>query len=221
MPSVPRQLWSITFRPRNGVSDAQIETFIAHIAKYPQAFAVTEKKDDARHIHAGIMVDTPWLQGNIRNTFLRLFVKDLDDKEKKVALIVKHWYNLDWYEQYCDKNDDTVSLYDNINPDDLPFAEPDDKQDARPVSAWYRKMEKQLLEDTRFKPPYTEETCLAFLNTLQNLDRTIEVIPDPKQLQQKTRALKRFVEQYDGSTYSNKRIRTETQENTAGFVWNN
>ena len=225
---VPRQCWAFTVRPRALTEDHRAR--VLKLLASRRAFCVMEDKgsDATQHLHGGIIFDKPIIQGNVRNMFLRLF-PDFDEDEKKHAIIIKHWYNDDWIDEYCKKNIDHLvdvysevppgfeELFNSIGDDPIPYAAEDDKQDVRPSSPWYAKMEKLLLSDERFVAPYTEEKVLAFLNTLMNVDRVIDVIADPKLKQQKTRALLAYVMKDGSASYYNKRFRTEFQEDTHKF----
>ena len=213
MPAAPRQMWAITINTGYGVTQKDSDQLVKMFSKN-RSFLVTEKTGDKSHYHGGIYFPKECIMGNVRNQILRLF-PDFDEKQKKHAIIIKNWYNMDWYQNYCDKDEDVQVLHDTFKPEFgevFPFPDPDDKQDVRPVSAWYHKLEKMILEDIRFEEPYNETTVLRALNTYQNLDRTIEVIADPKQLQQKCRALVAYIAKDTRGTYNNKRIRTEDQE---------
>lgn len=206
---VPRQCWTVTIRDGSGVSEYHHKVIKDMIVKCKQGFYVTEKKDEEEHIHAGLVFEKEQIQGNVRNTFLRKF-PEWNEHQKKHALCITHWYNLEWYSKYCNKGG--TFHFNNLDVDTIPFAAPDDSKDKKKPSIWYRKREAELLADERFSPPYTEEVVLSFVNTLMNEDRTIEVIPDPKALQQKVRALVNFVNHYTGSRYPNKKFKTEYQE---------
>ena len=209
----PRNMWAITINTSYGIREEDTAKLLKFFKKH-RSFLITEKQGDKQHYHGGIYFEKECIQGNVRNQLLRCF-PDFDDKQKQHAIKVKNWYNNDWYENYCTKDEDVNVLHDSYKPDFaeiVPFPDPDDKKDVRPIAGWYAKMEKMILDDDRYEEPYDETTILRAINTYQYSDRTIDIIPDPKQLQQKTRALVNYINKYSGPGYGYKRYRTEQQE---------
>ena len=214
MPSAPRQMWAITINTGYGVTEEDKDRVTKFFNKQYRAFLITEKESEKQHYHGGIMFEKEVIQGNVRNQLLRLF-PDFDEKQKKHGIIVKNWYNLDWYQNYCHKSDCTIVIMDTFKPDSgeiFPFPDPDDKKDLRPLGAWYVKMEKMILEDERFQEPYDERVIRKAVNTYQIIDRVIEPIIDPKLLQQKVRFLVKFINHEGLNDYGHKRFRTEEED---------
>ncbi len=224
MPSAPRNCWTFTFRPKTGATSEHVEKVVKWIKKYDYAFLISEKADHECHLHGGIVNLDKEISSSVTYNFLtRIMPKD-DGSIPTVCCKVKHWYNHDWYQNYCQgldgtgerKLDQPTYIHVTIPKENwealIPYAPPDDKKDVRPVNPWYDKVEKMILDDERFDEPWTEETILKALNTYMNKDRVLEVISDPKAMQQKTRALLRYMTHYDGDTYSNKKFKTEHQE---------
>lgn len=198
---VPRQMWAITINTGYGVKEDDKAKLLKFFNKQPRAFLITEKTDDKSHFHGGIMFDKAVLQGNVRNQLLRLF-PEFDEKQKKHAIQVKNWYNLDWYHNYCDKDDNTEVVMDTFKPlfgEIFPFPDPDDKKDLRPISPWYDKLEKMILEDNRFHRDvdntYSEKTIQIALGTYMAKDRTIQMITSRKEFLEKSRALVQYINQ--------------------------
>ncbi len=223
---VSRQMFAITINTSYGVTEEDTAKLLKFFNKQERAFLITEKTDEKAHYHGGIMFPKEVLGGNLRNQLLRCF-PNFDDKQKKHAIKIKNWYNMDWYEEYCKKDSGLNRvpngfkiLMDTFQPQDgevFPFPDPDDKKDVRPINAWCAKLEKMIEDDERFErdlgPDYTEEMVLRAINTYMYKDRTIDVIFDPRQLQHKVRGLTRYMNKYDGADYQSKNILTRAQEN--------
>jgi len=206
-------MWAITINTGYGVTDKDKANLLKFFNKQPRAFLITEKTDDKQHYHGGIMFDREVIQGNVRNQLLRLF-PDFDENQKKRAIIIKNWYNIDWYANYCDKDEHTDILMDTFKPEDseiLPFPDPDDKQDARPVNPWFDKMEK-LWQERHPNTEATEKPLLQMLNSLMYKERKIEIITDPKKYKDKVRCLIKYINKDDHPSYTNPHINLD--ENT-------
>ena len=224
MPTAPRQMITISLRDGKGCSDEKTDKLLKFLDKQSMdnmSFLVAEHYTDPveGHYHGGLVFDHKVMASNVKNQINRLFPEFTTD-QKKHAVKTDHWYNTNWYTEYCQKDDGQEDFTwikhlpeSPSYPDEYPFAAVDDKQDVRPVNPWYDKMEAQIIADERFQPPWTEEVILKALNTYMFKDRTSEVMTDPKAVQQKTRALLRYMIKYDGAEYSNKKFKTEHQEN--------
>lgn len=107
--------FAFTLRPRNGVSDNDIqkmEKFIKNKCEYWHL--ITEKEDDSRHIHAALILDKPMTRSDV-SIYLKRMFKHLDPDEQKVMLQgLKVMYNVDFINHYLDKDDHTVVISTNL-----------------------------------------------------------------------------------------------------------
>ena len=227
--TVPRQMVSITVRDGQGVSHEKTEKIMRFLAKHAHEdtwFLVVEKANlgDEAHYHGGIVYEDPKHPYNVRTQLLRLFPNYTPD-QKKHAIKCLHWFNEDWYGKYCRKEVDHIMLKDLPDhleyPDDYPFADVNDEQDKKKniPNKWYMDLKKKILEDPRrednelFQPPWNEDKLSAIVNTYIFKDNTLQLPShDASQLRNRVRYLNRFMNEYDGPGYINKKLKTEKQE---------
>lgn len=191
------QTFAITIRPRGGVTpDDQdlFDTWVKKKAKY--YFLAKEKKDtDGEHIHAGIVMPKEWKMSNMRLTLKRLF-PTWEEECLKHGIKCTVWYSIDFYEEYCQKEDDE-NIYDLNMPedhDDIPFPPKDDKQMKRPISIWYHNLEEKWLAQDPVPTP-TLQAIKEFVMKRMVVDRDLEIIADPRVFSQRCEALQRYINQ--------------------------
>lgn len=107
--------FAFTFRPRDGVTDKQIEKICTYSSKQCEYYhVITEKKEDERHVHAAWVLKEPRARSYISVYLTRMF-KELEPDEKSVMLSgLKVMYNNDWIGKYMNKGDDTVVVQTNL-----------------------------------------------------------------------------------------------------------
>ena len=108
------QTFAFTLRPRDGVTDRQIEKFCTYLQRNADYYKViTEKTGNERHLHAAFVMKTPQTRSAV-TVYLKRMYKDLDPDEMKVMLKgLKIWYNRDFL-AYLDKGDNTVVIQENL-----------------------------------------------------------------------------------------------------------
>lgn len=107
--------FAVTIRPKDGITDTQIKTFVSYAKrKCEYYYIITEKEDDERHIHAGLFYKKETQRSNITIELSRLF-KDLSPDERKVLMQgVKVMYNNDFISKYMNKGDSTTIVESNL-----------------------------------------------------------------------------------------------------------
>lgn len=107
--------FAFTVRPRDGVTDDHIQSFVKYIkSKCTYYYIITEKKDDERHIHAATVFKKPVTRSNVCTCIVRIF-SDLSPEERKVLQQgVRVMYNSDFMNKYMEKDDDTVVIERNL-----------------------------------------------------------------------------------------------------------
>lgn len=107
--------FAVTIRPKNGITDSQIRTFVSYVKrKCEYYFVITEKEEDERHIHSGLVFKKETTTSNVCTEILRLY-KELEDDERKVLRNgVKVMYNKDFIDNYMHKGDNTVIIEKNL-----------------------------------------------------------------------------------------------------------
>lgn len=193
--------FAVTHRPRGGITDDDISLFTKWCRKQcAYFFVITEKEDEARHLHAALFLKKKTSHSNVANTILRVF-KNLDVEERSVLRSgIKAMYNSDFITSYMEKGDDTVVIERNlpeVSTLDSYFADVPDKRKRGPSAAdpFYANLEKLWWE---FKRPIEEtnpSNLRNFLMNMMNKERRIRVISDNRKIFQISCALSRYINQ--------------------------
>jgi len=197
--------FAITFRPRGGISDSQISSFVAWAKKKTQFHSIiTEKLGEQRHLHAALWLEKAVANGNMGVTLCRLF-KDLDPEEKAVFKSgIKVMYNSDWLTNYLSKGDDTVEISNNLPIEGPGYLESyypptilPTKKGPGPTDPKYAHFEKLWYEHVPSDVEVTPLNCRHFLFRMMNKDRLIRVIEDDRKIMMISRALARYINKSD------------------------
>lgn len=191
--------FSLTLRPRDGVSDNQISLLAKWIKKNCCYYLmITEKLDSDRHVHAALFLKKKKIPSNFATDMMRLF-KDLDPEEKSVFRRgIKSMYNYDWVTEYLNKGDDTVVIERNL-PEvatlDSYFSEVPDPRKKGPSAAdpFYANLEKLWYEYKRPIEECNPSNLRNFLMAMMNEKRLIRVISDNRKIFQISCALSRYI----------------------------
>lgn len=107
--------YSVTVRPRSGITDEQVEKFCKWVKRNCKYYyVITEKTEDERHIHSALFLNVPKKRSNVSQMLLQLF-KGLDPEERSVLQKgVKILYSNSFISDYMDKGDDTVVIERNL-----------------------------------------------------------------------------------------------------------
>lgn len=206
--------WSLTFRPRNGVTDEQIKILCDNIRKRSVHYMmITEKQEEKRHFHSGFILKNAQAKKNLKRWILDPFKSQLDPMEEKVqSQGIKIMYNGDWVTEYLTKEDDTVVL-DSKFPLDMQtidvYFPPTIQNEKKLVKAnvadwWYAKMEKLWYEYYNGVEPSTVNIFNFFIDMMHN-KRVIRVIENKRKLIEKSIALKHHIKKstlYEGQILS-------------------
>lgn len=108
--------FAITIRFRDGITDDEVIKTTAFIKKKSEHYyVITEKEEDQRHIHAGIILKKPTTRPNLCTEFVRLFKNDHDSEELSVLRKgIKVMYSYDFISNYMTKGDSTVVIDSNM-----------------------------------------------------------------------------------------------------------
>lgn len=191
--------YAITIRPRGGIDHGDIAVFVAWCKKKcDYYYIITEKEDDARHIHAGIFLKSKSTKSNLATLLLRLF-KDFSVEEKSVLRNgIKMMYNADFINNYMDKGDDTVVIETHLPEEatmDSYFSECPAPKKKGPSSTdpFYANLEKLWWEHKRPIEETNPSNLRNFLMNMMNNKRLIRVIADNKKIYQISCALSRYI----------------------------
>lgn len=184
--------FAFTLRPRDGVTDKQIQKLNKYIRnKCEYWHVITEKTDDERHVHAALVMKEPTTRSNI-STYLSRMYKDLEDDEHKVMLSgLKIMYNEDFIRKYMDKDDDTVVVDSNLPEEGFleSYFPPKPKEEgvkAKRQLAYHQYMKELEALWREHQPVHVEvntENVRDFLFNMQYNKRLIGLIDDKKLIQ--------------------------------------
>lgn len=142
-----------------------IEKTISCFEKLNDAFAVTEKKNPKRHLHAAIFLKNEIKKSQIIKQ-LKKIQGPMDDAELRVLKTgVKVLYSDDWANQYLAKQDDTVIIYDHLPEHTDPYY-PSKESQEKTIRRNGNTIENLIkIFKTSSRPP----TLNNYINFIQNL----------------------------------------------------
>lgn len=203
-PALPFRSYALTIRPRDGVTDAQVDHLLKWIKRVCSYYhLITEKTGSARHIHAGIILKEAKSRANVLNRLLNLF-KELDTTEKAVLRKgLKVMYNWDWINEYLAKGDDTVVI-ESCLPEaghiESYFPPKPVPQNTKRCSVYYHELEALWMKHTH---PGTDVNTISVRNFLFKMMYSVRVIPvmrDDRQIIQTAKHLTRWLTSAEVST---------------------
>jgi len=144
-----------TLRPRGGVTDRDISVVKTFITKWCQYYhVITEKKDEERHIHCALILNTPATVNSFNKKAKRKFEYICQEDRGLMNYLYKGgpWYNEDWYVEYCDKGDDTVVVMHSMCDQEarLPLyidIPPEERRNVTTADPYLAKLERLWIED--------------------------------------------------------------------------
>lgn len=200
--------YALTIRPQNGVTDDEITPFMKWVRKKCLYYhVITEKEGSSRHIHAALFLTNPTPR-NSMCTMLKNLFKDFTPSEKQVMLKgIKVMYNMDWIQNYLDKDDDTEVIGSSL-PEaghiESYFPEKPSEPTAKRrkiCSAYYHELEKLWYEHVSPDCEKNTPNARAFLSKMMYKERCINVIRDDKAIHQTARHLVRFLGKIDDDVW--------------------
>jgi len=191
--------YAITFRPRSGVTDPQCSTILNWARKScTYYYVITEKEDDARHVHAALFLKKATSISNLATTLTRLFPSLSSEELAVFRKGIKSMYNKDFLETYMQKGDSTVVLATCL-PEmatlDSYFADVPNPKKRGPSHAdpYYANLEKLWFEHKRPIDECNPENLRHFLMAMMNKKRLIRVISDNRKIFQLSCSLSRYI----------------------------
>lgn len=188
--------YAITHRPKNGVTEDDIETIVKWCSKKCKYYKViTEKDHDERHIHAAVFLTEPTCRSNVVKSVMRLY-PDLAPEEKMVLRQgIKVSGSAQWLD-YLAKGDSTKVIQDNL-PERKHlegfYEQPDLPLKVRKNLSYYGRLEKLWYEHVDPDKVQNPENCRHFLFNMMYNKRLIDVIRDDKTIIQTSRHLARYL----------------------------
>lgn len=199
--------FALTIRPKDGVNDDHIKLTMGFIRRASEYYhVVSEKTGSERHLHVGLVLKSPCTKGHLCTRVLRLFT-DLSTEEKSVLRKgVKIMYNMDFINNYMDKDDDTVVIASCLPEDGClesyfpPKPASNDEQKTRKCSIYYHELERMWYENRQPHHDITSVTTRDFLFDMMYSKRILPIIRDDKQIIQVSRHLTRWLNKVTTST---------------------
>lgn len=203
MPELKESVFAITHRPKNGVSDHDVQKLTDYLRKRGKYYKIiTEKEGHERHIHAVLYLKEPTYKKTVVRAILNLYPELLPEEKMVLRQGVKVSRSTQWLD-YLLKGDSTVIIAENL-PEvshlDSYYPEP-----TRPVReskkiTYYLKLEKLWYEHARPMLVANPENCRHFLFNMMYNERIIDVIRDDKSIIQVSRHLSRYINKVSEST---------------------
>jgi len=199
--------FALTIRPTEGVSDDDIKSTMGFLRRTAEYYhVVTEKLGSQRHIHAAVCFKTPVSKGEVATKLIRLF-KEYSPQEKAVLRKgIKIMYNMDFINNYLDKDDDTVVIASNLPeaghlesyfpPKPLSLEEGKERK----CSVFYHELERMWYENRNPSYEVNTVTIRDFLFEMMYSKRCLPVIRDDKGIIQTARHLTRWLNKATSST---------------------
>lgn len=206
VPNTPSkyQSYALTIRPLDGATDIHDDILCRFVRKYCEYYyIVSEKTDYERHLHAGIFMKKMTSRSDLSIMLKRIF-KDFSPEEKRVLNQgIRIMYNIDFVENYLDKDDDTELILQNL-PEAAhleaywPPSKEQEKAKARAaVDKYYANLEYLWYQHQNPSVEVTYETCCRFLSRMMYSDRLIRVLRDDRAISQTARHLSRYIRKDD------------------------
>jgi len=196
MPELKETVYAITHRPKNGVSDHDIEVLTEYLRKKGNYYKIiTEKEGHERHIHAVLYLKDPAFKKNLVRAVLNLFPDLLPEEKMVLRQGVKVSRSIQWLD-YLAKGDSTVVIAENLP--EVSHLEAFYPVSSRPVReskkvTYYTRLETLWYEHARDMLVANPENCRHFLFNMMYNERCIDVIRDDKTIIQVSRHLSRYI----------------------------
>lgn len=100
--------YCLTIRPRDGISDKTISETTKWLHKCTYSFAVLEKSEHERHLHAQIWLDKERARGDICKQIQRICERTIEDWDQSQLKVLRQGVRIaysDWYLDYLAEND--------------------------------------------------------------------------------------------------------------------
>lgn len=181
-----------------GVTDEEVKIFQRIAAQQKYCFAITEKEGEERHIHWVWVTHNSKKVGNAKNPFYLAMSKQWrEGTNKKVAMVVKIWYDVKVLEDYMTKDSQTcVVIHKQLPPDmkelDGYFPAKDDKRAVRKKfeDPWFSKQRDDFLEHWKgeYGAPTMRDVNLWFYVRMY-VHLEVHVLSDPRKYKEKVRGI--------------------------------
>lgn len=195
--------FALTVRPRDGVTDEHIASFVKLAKRVSEFyFVATEKEGSERHIHAGLFLKEAIDVKGMNRQLVRVY-KDFDDDEQRTLRKgTRIMYNIDFIENYigdADKGDVTV-----VVAKELPEAKflegywPSKAEQNKAIALsatdkFYAKLERLWFETRDPGVDINRDTVAVFIYDMMFKSRKIRVLRDQKHIKNVVWLLERYL----------------------------
>jgi len=100
--------FALTIRPRLGISDTTIESYLSWLRKQAYAVAVIEMADEARHLHAQIWLEEGRTKDDVAKQVKRICERTIEDWDAGQSKVLRGGIRIaysDWYLEYLTDNE--------------------------------------------------------------------------------------------------------------------
>lgn len=194
--------FGITIRPKCGIEpNSELESKILKaIERYDYYHCVAEKTGVERHLHFQLWTDEEKRKGDIKKTFTRILQREdwWDQGHKKFCILDRYCYN-DWYDGYCENNeekseDESETLLDNVPAitDDYYPSDVDQekwKAEKKAVDKTFHNLMVLWYDEWDDEKPEEIWDVAKFFNAMMYKQKKIKVIEDKKRRAQRVESL--------------------------------
>lgn len=202
---MPYRSFCITVRPTDGLCKKREEMFIKWASLQTGAYGVIEKEGAERHLHLQLFFQEGREKGDVNKQITRIFER-MPVGPNEIRVLRKGTriaYNMDWCDQYLQKQEGSEVVIDNVPPDTALFFPSREEQER--VKASSQAIDQQFHDlSVKYQDWMTdngsylcEVGCKIFLNDMMFIRKKMKVVKDPKIFNQTARALYHYVGECD------------------------
>ena len=172
--------FAFTVRQKSGNTAETNKVFVEFIKKKNGGFAVLEKEGTELHMHAGVFLENPTSKSNLNLQLQRIYEKVRRDEDSIKVLRggTRIMYNLDFWESYCQKENNPRVLFECIPSEVDEYFPSEDEQNAartRDVDSVMSELELLVKEEEPWanSPDYIDKAMYSiwFIKKLRKAPR--------------------------------------------------
>ena len=199
----PARSFTITIRPKLGLSVKTEEDVLKYLEKQHHAFAVIEGEDESRHLHGQVWLKNPRKKGDFNKSIERICERTIDDWTPAQLLVLrggtKYAYNDDFVENYCQKEENPEIIFNNPPAGDTSEYYPSE-EDQNKIQAKANAVDKKFHNwETKFHEWYTQDRQVRlgdvarWMSHAMFKEKSIQVIVDKKNRVQNCKSLYLYI----------------------------
>lgn len=176
----------LTVRPREGICDNTIEQIKKWLHKCDHAFAVLEKSDNERHMHAQVWFEKGKARGDVCKQVQRICERTIEEWDTAQLKILRQGVKIaysDWYLDYLAENESKDApniLVENVPGKTMGYYPTEEEQDRvktvnTAVDPRFAKLELDYISQYS-ENPVTLDSVACFLCNEMFVNRTLKVV---------------------------------------------